>query len=102
METYIPVLNIIFLLDIRRPAAQSDLEQPWGEFRPASMWQQGVAFQRADSDAETRLAGDGRRYTKAEFIEYYTYNGQEKWDKLSQMPTAPHRPAVNSMADSRC
>ena len=66
----------------------------------ASMRQHGVAFQRADSDAETRLAGDGRRYTKAEFIEYYTYNGQRIWDKLGQMPTAQHRPAVNSTADS--
>ena len=66
----------------------------------ASMRQHSVAFQRADSDAETRLAGNGRRYTKAEIIEYYTYDGQRIWDELGQMPTAQHRPWVNSTADS--
>ena len=66
----------------------------------ASMRQHSVAFQRADSDAETRLAGNGRRYTRAEIIEYYTYDGQRIWDELGQMPTAQHRPWVNSTADS--
>ena len=51
-------------------------------FMQASMRQHSVASQRADSDAETRLAKNGRRYTKAEFIEYYTYDGQRIWDQL--------------------
>ena len=45
----------------------------------ASMRQHRVAFHRTDSDA---------------------YDGQRIWDELGQMPTAQHRPRVNSTADS--